>query len=116
MEDAALLIDPYAALPDPLKHQLVSYYRQKLTRKMPFDEAFFNTGYACCAVTRNLQILGAFGFLTCRKNKPWFSAYIPHAAAGLLSRLKHLENVTNTAFPRLTAVTGEALTNIRDKY
>ncbi|MDY6903115.1 MAG: sugar phosphate nucleotidyltransferase [Thermodesulfobacteriota bacterium] len=112
---AALLIDPYTALPDGLQTELLDHYRQQLARVLDFDESRFNTGYACCAVTRNLQILGAFGFLTIQKNKPQFSAYIPDAATRLLTRLKHLETVIKTAFPRLTEVVEKALAIIREK-
>ena len=40
-----------------------------------------------CALCRNLQVLGAFGFLTAVKGKTQFTRYIPAALRGLASRL-----------------------------
>jgi len=106
---AALLIDPYTALKQSMQDDLADYYKQKLAGKMNFDERRFNTGYACCCVTRNLQMLGAFGYLTVKKNKSQFKAYIPLAVSGLLKRINHLENITQNKFPRLTKVVETAL-------
>ncbi|RLB93032.1 MAG: aminoglycoside phosphotransferase, partial [Deltaproteobacteria bacterium] len=47
----------------------------------------FVTGYRYCALARNLQILGAFGFLSRVKGKTRFADYIPAALAGLKRRL-----------------------------
>ena len=47
----------------------------------------FLQSYVYCAVTRNLQILGAFAFLSQVKGKPHFERYIPRAVRTLKERL-----------------------------
>ena len=61
---AALLIDPYAALPEHLQGRLRDYAIARLEKLYPLDQEKFLRGYALCAVSRNLQILGAFAFLS----------------------------------------------------
>jgi len=46
----------------------------------------FITTYKYCALSRNLHILGAFSFLSLKKNKQYFKNYIPAA-------LKSLNNI-----------------------
>jgi hypothetical protein len=67
--------------------------------KCPPDR--FIRGYRYCAVTRNLQMLGAFGFLSRVKQKDAFARWIP-AAAGMLAG--HIRAADNKAFPQLTAI------------
>ena len=50
----------------------------------------FKIGYDCCALARNLQILGAFGYLSRVKGKTGFTAYIRPALAGLKRRLSEM--------------------------
>jgi aminoglycoside/choline kinase family phosphotransferase len=47
----------------------------------------FRKGFETCSLTRNLQILGAFGHLTRNKGKSYFEAYIPGALQTLLRNL-----------------------------
>ncbi len=100
---ASLLIDPYVGLPSDIQDTLVTYYLRKLTELKPVDTKQFHRGYGCCRVTRNLQILGAFGFLTRKKNKNQFAKYIPSALATLRQYLIELAAKTKTPFPRLMA-------------
>ncbi|MEJ2071657.1 MAG: phosphotransferase [Syntrophobacterales bacterium] len=97
---AALLIDPYVDLPPDRQGELVSLYQELLGQHLAFDSEEFREQYERLALCRNLQILGAFGFLTRVKGKPQFSRYIPPAMAGLRRRLA----VRPDAFPRLTAI------------
>ena len=94
---AALLIDPYVELPPPVQENLLAHARQRLG----CDPQRFQLGYAYCALSRNLQMLGAFGHLSRVKGKPFFEAYIPAAVrtlqrhfnappAGDFNRLKDL--------------------------
>ena len=104
---ASLLIDPYAALSQNLQNLLLDYYTHELSGKMQVDLDRFHKGYACCALTRNLQILGAFGHLSQNRGKAYFEAYIPLA----LHTLKHnLERFfPGDAFPLLKMTVDKAI-------
>ena len=97
---AALLIDPYVDLSPDRQEELVSLYQELVGKHLPLDPGDFREQYERLALCRNLQILGAFGFLTRVKGKPQFARYIPPAVAGLRHRLA----ARSEAFPRLTAV------------
>jgi aminoglycoside/choline kinase family phosphotransferase/dTDP-glucose pyrophosphorylase len=87
---ASLLIDPYVALPNQLQETLLDDYVNKLAGFMDVDRDLFVNGYRCCAVNRNLQILGAFAFLSLEKGKKDFEAYIPTAISSLKAGLGNL--------------------------
>ena len=95
---AALLIDPYVALPAPLQQQLKTFCADLLSSVVEISKDRFFHGYHYCAITRNLQILGAFAYLTRIKNKPGFSKYIPAALNTLRDSLDEAE------FPKLRSV------------
>ena len=84
---ASLLVDPYVALSPKNKNTLYDYYVQQLSARINCEESAFRKGFATCAITRNLQILGAFGHLSRNKGKPYFEAYIPGALHTLLKNL-----------------------------
>ena len=98
---ASLLIDPYVELPAKIQTQMQDYAFDQLTRVIPIDRHRFITGYRYCALARNLQILGAFGYLTRVKEKIQFKAYIP-AAVRSLSRI--LESFSPDEFPALKSI------------
>ncbi|PIE61617.1 MAG: nucleoside-diphosphate-sugar pyrophosphorylase [Desulfobacterales bacterium] len=89
---ASLLIDPYVKLPQVLQEQLLEYTLDRLTVNMPEERQQFKQSYRYCALTRNFQILGAFGFLSRIKHKTQFETYIPDALAGLKRRLADVDN------------------------
>jgi aminoglycoside/choline kinase family phosphotransferase len=97
---AALLIDPYVELKPAWQEELLGLYQDLLRQHLTFDLGNFREQYEHLALCRNLQILGAFGFLTRVKGKSQFARYIPRAVAGLYRRLASRSG----AFPRLTAV------------
>jgi aminoglycoside/choline kinase family phosphotransferase len=97
---AALLIDPYVDLAPATQEELLSFYQDLLGQRLSFDRQTFRDQYEHLALCRNLQILGAFGFLTRVKGKSQFARYIPRAVAGLRRRLA----ARPEAFPQLTAV------------
>jgi aminoglycoside/choline kinase family phosphotransferase/dTDP-glucose pyrophosphorylase len=84
---AALLIDPYVELPLPLQNRLSDYYIDRLTACMDLDEKRFREGYKYCTITRNLQMLGAFGHLSRVKGKTYFEKFIPPALESLAHNL-----------------------------
>ena len=87
---ASLLIDPYVKLTQRIQTRLLEYALFELEKTEKIDRDNFIHSYKYCCLTRNLQMLGAFGFLSRVKNKPEFEAYIPHALNGLDIRLKEL--------------------------
>jgi aminoglycoside/choline kinase family phosphotransferase/dTDP-glucose pyrophosphorylase len=88
---ASLLIDPYVELPESIQKKLLTYYLNKLSDFVPVDPTAFFYVYKYCAINRNLQILGAFAFLSQVKGKKDFEAYIPPAVASLKALLKTTE-------------------------
>jgi aminoglycoside/choline kinase family phosphotransferase len=88
---ASLLIDPYVELPQNLQDRLLSDYLTRLSEFVPVDRGRFLHAYEYCAINRNLQILGAFAFLSRQKGKKDFEPYIPPALKSLKQRLQNLE-------------------------
>lgn len=85
---AALLIDPYVNLSPARQEELLAHYQDLLEERLPgMDREAFTEQYRHLALCRNLQILGAFGYLTKVKQKANFARYIPTALAGLRRRL-----------------------------
>jgi NDP-sugar pyrophosphorylase family protein len=89
---ASLLIDPYVDLPQPLQEQLLDYCIQRLSEYVSIDPDKFRTGYHFCTLTRNFQILGAFGYLSKIKGKIYFEKFIPSAVKTLKHNLTQLES------------------------
>jgi aminoglycoside/choline kinase family phosphotransferase len=88
---ASLLIDPYVALPESLQEDLIGYYLEVLSTRMPVDAARFVNTYRYCVINRNLQILGAFAFLGKVKEKKSFLNYIPTALTSLKTNMRKIE-------------------------
>jgi aminoglycoside/choline kinase family phosphotransferase/dTDP-glucose pyrophosphorylase len=98
---AALLIDPYVQLPQDIQTRLLGYCVEKLQADMNLNADNFRRCYRYCRLTRNLQILGAFGYLSRVKKKAHFEKYIPAAVRTLSRNLKKHEHKT---LPKLTAL------------
>ena len=88
---ASLLIDPYAALPPDMQNHLLNTYLEALDREISYDHGQFPHEYLLLSVQRNLQILGAFAFLSQVKGKIFFTQFLQPAAASLASLLAHRE-------------------------
>jgi aminoglycoside/choline kinase family phosphotransferase len=86
---ASLLIDPYVDLPADLQAALLADAVTALGLSGQGAQDFI-AGYRYCALARNLQILGAFGFLWRIKGKAGFAGYTPAALAGLKRRLTEM--------------------------
>ncbi len=84
---ASLLIDPYAGLSEPLQERLMAYCIDRLVAGTFVNLHRFRIGYEYAAIARNLQILGAFGFLTKVKGKIDFAAFIQPALSNLIRKL-----------------------------
>jgi NDP-sugar pyrophosphorylase family protein len=98
---ASLLIDPYTALSAPAQTYLRDYATRALYDRSGESIERFARGYDYCAVTRNLQILGAFGYLSRVKGKTGFEAFIPTA---LKTLRRHLAALPDAPVPKLTAL------------
>jgi aminoglycoside/choline kinase family phosphotransferase len=94
---ASLLIDPYTNLPIPEKEEIHNAYHQLLRRKRPQRLASFERSFPYLAIQRNLQILGAFSFLSRVRGKTYFQDYIPAALQSLRHLLEELidENLSD---------------------
>lgn len=85
---ASLLIDPYVKLPPDVQGRLLAYCLEQLAGQISVKADEFRRCYRYCCLTRNLQMLGAFGYLTRIKHKPYFEHYIPTAVRTLTANLK----------------------------
>jgi aminoglycoside/choline kinase family phosphotransferase len=102
---ASLLIDPYVQLTDTIQAQLLEYCIEALSVMTAVEPAKFRRCFKYCSLTRNLQILGAFAFLSRVKSKHYFEDYIPAAWQTLRS---NLPAYGQDDFPALTAAVEKA--------
>jgi hypothetical protein len=77
---------------------------------MKLNTENFRRCYRYCRLARNLQILGAFGYLTRVKSKAQFERYIPTAIKTLEGSLKKHKNAK---FPKLKAMVDAILKHDR---
>jgi len=89
---ASLLIDPYTCLNQEEQNRIYSHYTDLLNKERPEWVTLFEATYLYLAFQRNLQILGAFAFLTRVRGKIHFTSYIPHAIESLRGLLKKLND------------------------
>ena len=80
---ASLLIDPYTDLTREQREGLRHFYLDLLREREPAWADSFERSYPFLALQRNLQILGAFAYLSKAAGKPYFEAYIPKALVSL---------------------------------
>ena len=104
---ASLLLDPYVGLDWNVRETLLAYCMARLSSGKGFDKDGFKKGYEYCSITRNLQILGAFGHLSKNKGKSYFATYIPAALSTLHRNLRTCFN--EDQFPLLTEVADKAM-------
>ncbi|KPJ98221.1 MAG: hypothetical protein AMJ60_09055, partial [Desulfobacterales bacterium SG8_35] len=102
---ASLLIDPYAKIPDEIQQELQDHYVEHLCT-YGLDDLFFLKGYKSLALQRNLQILGAFAFLSGQKQKNFFQQFILPATLSLQHLLSGPEG---NHYPHLLKLTEEIL-------
>ncbi len=102
---ASLLIDPYVALSQAIQERLYDAFSRLVCEKLACDPELLIRGYRLCRITRNLQILGAFAYLSQEKGKPGFETHIPAATAGLV---KNLNQPGIPPCPRLKSLAARA--------
>lgn len=88
---ASLLIDPYTVLPSSLQEELIQVYLDAVMALHPVDARQFRREYIFLALQRNLQIIGAFSFLSRVRGKLFFSRFIAPALTSLVERLRDQE-------------------------
>lgn len=98
---ASLLIDPYVELHRSVQKELLNYCVEMLSSMISLNPQNFLTCYKYCSITRNLQILGAFGYLSRVRGKTYFEEYIPKAVKSLKYNLSVLEK---TEFPGIKSI------------
>ncbi len=89
---ASLLIDPYADLSPGHRNVLYQKYLFLLNDYENRWTESFQRCYSYLAIQRNLQILGAFSYLTTEMKKPHFEVYIPIALKGLNDLLSEVDD------------------------
>ena len=95
---ASLLIDPYAQLSKEEGERVYQHYLLLLKEYQFGSLDPFKRSYPYLAIQRNLQILGAFSYLSKAQGKPFFETYIPPAIKTLHSLLDELKD------PELTSL------------
>lgn len=101
---ASLLIDPYVALPAAIRDHLTDVACRMVSETRAGTPEQFRRDLQYCALARNLQILGAFGFLTLKKEKPFFRDFIPPAVKTLD---EFLSGPLGKKFPKLRKLHGQ---------
>jgi N-acetylmuramate 1-kinase len=89
---ASLLIDPYSTLSTEHRTSLFHSYLGLIQGHNPAWVDPFKTYFPYLAIQRNLQILGAFAFLTRVKKKTQFESYIAPALRSLQELLGHIKD------------------------
>lgn len=102
---ASLIVDPYVSLKEEQRIEFYEYYRRLCERYRHCLSKDFEETFRYLMLLRNLQILGAFGFLTKVKAKFFFLKYITPA---LCSLKEQLEGLKDPALDYLKKVTAEA--------
>ncbi len=87
---AALLLDPYVALPETIWPELSEFYLNELDAlNIDLDQATFEREFYLLALLRTMQALGAYSYLYLKKGKGFFEAYISPALSNLKALLVH---------------------------
>ncbi|MBW1672651.1 MAG: hypothetical protein JRJ45_03225, partial [Deltaproteobacteria bacterium] len=89
---ASLLIDPYVGLKKEETMFLYDYYLKILEKHLPGTSGSFSRYYPYIAIQRNLQILGAFSYLSKVQGKNRFLVYISPSLQSLERLLKEIDD------------------------
>ncbi|MGQ9920977.1 MAG: aminoglycoside phosphotransferase family protein [Desulfobacca sp.] len=108
---AALLLDPYVRLSPALQDELLAAYLSGRADLSAGGSLVWRQQYRYLALCRNLQMLGAYGFLSRQQGKPFFQQFIPDACRSLLrqldalprAELPTLRDLAQRAWKQLTA-------------
>ena len=95
---------------DSVQTKLLDYCIEALARKTAVEPKKFSRCFDYCCLTRNLQILGAFAFLSKVKNKHYFEDFIP---AALQTLQNNLLKSGQDEFPALAAAVARAVGELK---
>jgi aminoglycoside/choline kinase family phosphotransferase len=100
---ASLLYDAKAAIPDPVRDELLEHYLDVLGGYLEFDREEFRELYRGYVLVRILQAMGAYGYRGFFERKPRFLQSVPFAARNI----RRILNIgLPVALPELKAVLG----------
>ncbi|RUM42186.1 MAG: aminoglycoside phosphotransferase [Desulfocapsa sp.] len=85
---ASILRDPYTELSRDLQEDLWDFYLTVLEQYRPVHRQQFRTEYLLLALHRNLQIIGAFSFLSEKRGKRYFRQFLRPAIVSLTDLLQ----------------------------
>ncbi len=108
---SSILHDPYVNIPWTMRLELYEYYLSRMTdmnEDFKRDEGLLRE-FFLLSMMRLLQALGAYGFLSKRKKRPFFKAFIPRA---LFSLDKVLESWHETDCVHLRSCVHRAIAEI----
>lgn len=100
----SLLYQVKAQIPNDLRNDLTSFYKEKLSNYLNVDDIHFDRYYKTFVLIRLLQVLGAYGFRGLIQKKSHFLESIPFALKELIAlkdnlnlslELKELSSVLN---------------------
>ena len=103
---ASLLNDPYVNLTENFKKDLLNHYLLCLDRHISLDREAFTEEYYHIALQRNLQVLGAYAFLSQERGKVFFRQFMPPALTNLAGLL---EGPLAGEYPALSSLTAELM-------
>jgi aminoglycoside/choline kinase family phosphotransferase len=104
---ASLLIDPYTGLSREERNRIFECYVQLAKLHDRNGAESVETYFPYLAIQRNLQILGAFSFLTKVRGKTYFEVYIPAALESLQRLLDELHDPKLAPLLRLVRSLGD---------
>lgn len=88
---ASLLIDPYSSLATSLQEEFEDMYICEVSKHIELDSTLFRKEFQVLALQRNLQIIGAFSFLSQVRGKSFFTSFIKPALQLAKQRLAKKE-------------------------
>ena len=93
----SLLKDPYVALSEELRNSLIDFYFSEISKtslfeKIPFTRQEFAYFATIASLQRNMQALGAYGYLGLEKGKIEYLQHIPQGLEYLQSGLHELSS------------------------
>jgi aminoglycoside/choline kinase family phosphotransferase len=85
---ASLLYDAKAAIPEPVREQLLEHYLDALQSHIPVNRDLFREHYRGYVLVRILQAMGAYGYRGFFERKPRFLQSVPPAVDNIERLLK----------------------------
>ena len=107
---ASLLIDPYVSFSQAQQDELFDLYLEEMASYSSIDARRIRASYPYLAIQRNLQIIGAFSYLSGQKRKSFFQ---PFLIPSLIMLQNRLSAPIFDVFPLLRKTAAEAFNRYR---